>query len=124
MVAVQKRASGKGSSAAPKQVFRHEGHDTIALEGELLAGEPLLVEVFGAACARGRAPAAERGGASATEPALSLGAARARCAQDLAALDPALRSIAPRETDAFPVEKSAALADLHRRVDREGRAVL
>ena len=108
MVAVQKRASGKGSSAAPKQVFRHEGRDTIALEGEALPGEPLLREVFGPS----------------VSVDLSTAAARARCAGDLAALPASARALDPREGDAFPVEKSAALRALHAQVDRDGRAIL
>lgn len=108
MVAVQKRASGKGSSAAPKQVFRHHGHDTVALATERLPGEPLLQEVFGGAVTLDLSPAA----------------ARARCAEDLAALDEARRSIEPRATDDFPVSKSPALSALHDRVDCEGRATL
>lgn len=102
MVAVQKRASGKGSSAAPKQVYRHQGRDTVALAGEVLEGEPLLVDVG----------------------TVDVSAARARCAADLAALDDGLRSIEPRLKDAFPVQKSPALEALHERVDREGRATL
>lgn len=108
MVAVQKRSSGKGSSAAPKQVFRHQGHDTVALATERLPGEPLLQEVFGDAVGIDLSPAA----------------ARARCAQDLAALDGSRRSIEPRTHEDFPVGKSPALSALHDRVDREGRATL
>jgi len=108
LVAVQKRASGKGSSAAPKQIFRHQGRDTVALSTERLEGEPLLQEVFGDSVAVD----------------LSSAAARARCAADLAALDDRLRSIEPRTDEPFPVTKSPKLQALHDRVDREGRAAL
>lgn len=108
MVAVQKRSSGKGSSAAAKQVYRHAGHDTVALASERLEGEPLLVPVFG----------------DDVTIDLSPRAARVRCAEDLAGLEASLRSIAPREGDGFPVSKSPALQALHEKVDREGRAVL
>ncbi|MBI2388166.1 MAG: nicotinate phosphoribosyltransferase [Deltaproteobacteria bacterium] len=114
LVAVQKRSSGKGSSAGPKQVFRSglddAGlEDVVGVDGEPLPGEPVLQEVFG-----------PRVGVD-----LSAAAARARCAADLALLPARLRSIDPRGGDEdFPVRKSAALTALHDTVDREGRAVL
>ena len=105
MVAVQKRAGGKGSSAAPKQVFRHQGVDVIAMEGESHPGEALLQPI--------------------DEMDLSLTAARARLVADLADTPPRLRSIEPRRDDeGFPVRRSDALEALHARVDREGRVVL
>jgi nicotinate phosphoribosyltransferase len=103
MVAVQKRT--KGSSAAPKQVFRKNGRDLIAVDGESHEGEPLLQDV--------------------AKMDLSLTASRARLAADLAAAPPRLRSVEPRRDDeGFPVDRSAALTALHERVDREGRVVL
>lgn len=109
MIAVQKRASGKGSSAGPKQIFREGLDDVVGLAGERLPGEPVLQEVFGPN----------------VRLDLSSAAARARCAADLALLPARLRSIDPRGGDEdFPVRKSAALSALHDTVDREGRAVL
>jgi nicotinate phosphoribosyltransferase len=105
MVAVQKRAGGKGSSAAPKQVFRHEGRDVIALDGEHHPGERLLQPL--------------------DEIDPSLTAARARLKADLEALPDRLRAIDPRRDDeGFPVTRSEALSALHARVDAEGRAVI
>lgn len=112
LVAVQKRAAGKGSSAAPKQVFRTPGtlDDVIALDGEAIAGEPLLVPVLD----EGR-----------TLVDVSAHAARERLANDLARAPERLRSIAPRRDDeGYPVERSRALTALHERVDREGRVRL
>lgn len=103
MVAVQKRASAKGSSAAPKQVFRNDGRDVIALEGESLPGEPLLQPLTGD----------------------SLDVARARLVKDLATLPDRARSVEPRRDDeGFPVQRSDALNALHARVDHDGRAIL
>ncbi len=111
MVAVQKRASGKGSSAGAKQVFRRAGtlDDVVGVDGEALEGEPLLVPVFDGARAVGE---------------LDARAARARFLEDRAIADRALLSIDPREGDRFPVRKSDALVTLQERVDREGRAIL
>jgi len=107
MIAVQKRAAGKGSTAASKQVFRRAGtlDDVVALEGEALVGEPLL------------------------EPTetmdLSLAAARARLVSDLERAPALLKSIEPRrDGEGFPVTRSDALGALLERVDREGRVVL
>lgn len=105
MVAVQKRASAKGSSAAPKQVFRTDAGDVLALEGEPLEGEPLLqpLELIDG----------------------SLAAARARLVADLSRAPESLRAVTPRRDDeGFPLTRSPALEALHARVDREGRAVL
>ncbi|MGZ3424612.1 MAG: nicotinate phosphoribosyltransferase, partial [Polyangiales bacterium] len=110
MVAVQKRSSAKGSSAAPKQVFRTGMTDVVGIEGEKLEGEPLLVPYFdGKPCFDASAKLA-----------------RDRFQKDLAFIEgDRLASIAARRDDeGFPVKKSAALAALHERVDREGRAAL
>lgn len=105
LVAVQKRAGAKGSSAAPKQVFRTDGRDVIAVEGESHPGEALLQPIG--------------------EMDLSLEAARARLVKDLAEAPAQTTSIAPRhEGEGFPVRRSAALDALHARVDREGRVTL
>lgn len=111
MIAVQKRASGKGSSAGIKQVYRTRGaiDDVIGLEGEAL-GEPLLVPLY------------EDGQVL---DDCNLHDARTRLANDLAIASERLASVRPRTDDeGFPVRKSPALAALHDRVDREGRAVL
>ncbi len=110
MVAVQKRSSSKGSSAAPKQVFRRAGaiDDVVALDGERMAGEPLLVPIF-------------ENGRAVIDPSAKL--ARDRLQVDLALASDTLKSITPRnEDERFPVRKSEALQALHDRVDREGRA--
>jgi nicotinate phosphoribosyltransferase len=115
-VAVQKRAPGKGSHAAPKQVFRTPGtlHDVVGLAGETLPGEPLLVPVL-----------ADGEMLGPTDPAAIVRLARARLADDLALADARLRSIAPRdESDGFPVVASPALVAAQRRVESEGRAVV
>jgi nicotinate phosphoribosyltransferase len=114
MVAVQKRAGGKGSTAAPKQVYRRAGaiDHLIDLDGEppAGAGEPLLVTVFEAG-----SPVGEHG----------LAAARQRLLDDLALAPAALRSIAPRRDDeGFPSRRSERLWALHKRVEVEGRVVL
>lgn len=105
MVAVQKRSVGKGSSAAAKQVFRHEGRDILALENEDHPGERLLQPL--------------------DEIDSSLAAARARLQADLAAVPERMRAIKSRRDDeGFPMSRSASLQALHERVDREGRVVL
>lgn len=112
MVAVQKRAGGKGSTAAPKQVYRSREafEHLITIEGEPCEGEPLLTTVF-----EDGKPVGD----------LSLGAARKRLLDDLAIAPSSLLSIAPRaETEGFPSRRSERLWALHDRVEREGRVVL
>jgi nicotinate phosphoribosyltransferase len=112
MMAVEKRAGGKGSTAGPKQVFRRPGslEDLIVVDGEKAEGEPLLETVF----AGGR-PVGDT----------SLAAARARLRADLAVAPAAMRSLAPRaEDEGFPSRRSEALWALHQQVEREGHALL
>ena len=112
LAAVQKRAPGKGSSAAPKQVFRTPDalDDVIGIDGEALAGEPLLVRVFDGARVLGDHSAE---------------AARHRLKGDLARAPASLRSITPRlEGEGFPAHRSEALKSLHLEVERTGRVLL
>ena len=112
LMAVEKRASGKGSTAGPKQVLRRAGalDDVLVLEGESGEGEPLLVPVF------------EKGVPVGDH---SLDAARARLKSDLALAGPAMRSLAPRdESEGFPSRRSERLWQLHQEVDQKGHARL
>jgi nicotinate phosphoribosyltransferase len=112
MVAVQKRAPGKGSSAAPKQVFRAKGEirDVVGLASEVLDGEPLLE------------PIVESGRVVAD---VSATAARARLQRDLERAGATLRSIARREEhEGFPCAPGPALVAMHAEVEREGRVRL
>jgi nicotinate phosphoribosyltransferase len=113
MVAVQKRSPGKGSSAAPKQVFRATTGplcDVIAVASEELAGEPLVVPIFD-----GRHVVAD----------VSAKAGRDRLVADLARADETLLSIEPRTpSEAFPSSYSPLLESIHHRVESEGRVVL
>lgn len=116
LVAVQKRAPGKGSHAAPKQVFRRPGslEDVVGLAGEDGPGAPLLVPVLD----QGRALAGET-------PQEALAAARQRFVDDRAHAAPDLLSLAPRGDDeGFPVSTSKALRAAQLRVETEGRAVV
>lgn len=113
-MAVQKRATEKGSSAGPKQVWRASGRleDRIALVGEPARPdeEALLVTVFD-----GEKPVGDRGAP----------AARTRLVRDLESAPPALRAIADRaENEGYPVERSDALRAMQAVVAREGRARL
>lgn len=112
MRAVEKRASGKGSAAGPKQVFRRPGslEDTVALRGEAVEGEALLVPVF-----EGGQPVGD----------LSLEAARRRLRDDLARAEPRLRSLDPRaEDEGFPSRRTERLWQLHQQIERDGNAPL
>lgn len=113
LVAVQKRAGGKGSSAAPKQVFRSEDGplvDVVGRADESLPGAPLLELVFD-----GKAPVGDQTAA----------AARVRFLADRARLGPLLRSLAPRaEGEGFPVTVSPALAAVQAACARDGRVAL
>lgn len=116
LVAVQKRAPGKGSHAAPKQVFRRAGtlEDIVGLAGEEAAGAPLLVPVLD----QGRRLVAET-------PQAALAAARGRFVEDRALATPGLLSLAPRTDDeGFPVSVSEALRSVQARVETDGRAVV
>lgn len=110
--AVEKRASGKGSTAGPKQVFRKPGtlEGTVALRGEEIEGTPLLEPVFDGGKAVGD---------------LSLSAARRRLQEDLACAASSLRSLEPRgEDEGFPSRRTERLWQLHQQVEREGNAPL
>lgn len=112
MMAVEKRASGKGSTAGPKQVYRRAGEldDTITLRGEQAEGEPMLVPVFD----RG-APVGDH----------SLTHARQRFLDDLGRVPAALRELAPRGDDeGFPSRRTERLWQLHQQVERDGHAAL
>lgn len=116
LVAVQKRAPGKGSHAAPKQVFRRAGtiEDVVGLAAEDGPGAPLLVPVLD-------------GGTlvQQTTPPEALAAARQRFLDDRAAAAPALLSLALRRDDeGFPVATSEALREAQARVESDGRAVV
>ncbi len=109
LVAVQKRAPGKGSSAGPKQVHRRGFDDVLGLATEPLDGEPLLVEVLGP-------------GASYDA---SVDAARARARAELASLPESLASLAPRRDDeGYPVSVSPALRRLQDAVARDGKVTI
>lgn len=112
MMAVEKRASGKGSTAGPKQVMRQPDSldDTLILRGEQVEGEPLLVPVFD-----GGAPVGDH----------SLAAARRRLADDLSRATAPLRSLEPRgEDEGYPSRRTERLWQLHQQVEREGHALL
>jgi nicotinate phosphoribosyltransferase len=76
-----KLAEGKITLPGRKQVWRRDGGDVVGLESEVVAGRPLLVPVMA-------------GGRRLPAGAESLGDVRARCRAALAALPPALRSLA------------------------------
>lgn len=112
MRAVEKRASGKGSTAGPKQVFRTPGslEGVVALRGEEIEGVPLLEPVFD-------------GGKTVGD--LSLETARRRLQKDLACAIPPLRSLASRgEEEGFPSRRTERLWQLHQQVEQEGNAPL
>jgi nicotinate phosphoribosyltransferase len=107
LVAVQKKSPGKGSSAAPKQVFRRPGtlEDVVGLDAEGELGEPVLVPMG--------------------DDAGDLAAARARLAADLALAPPSLLSLAPRaEHERHPVTISEKLIAVQTRAATHGRAEL
>jgi nicotinate phosphoribosyltransferase len=107
-LARRKRSSGKATWPGRKQVWRRydpEGRmagDTLALETEHPAGEPLLVPVM-------------RAGRRIVPPP-SLAEIRARAAGDLARLPEALRLLEPKAT--YQVDISGALVKLAADVDR------
>jgi nicotinate phosphoribosyltransferase len=112
MVAVQKKATAKGSSAAPKQVIRRPGslQDLLVVDGEDVEGEALLVPVM------------EKG---APVGDFSLEAARRRHLDDLGRASEELRSFAPRqEHERHPLTVSERLASIWARVAEEGLSKL
>lgn len=112
LVAVQKRASKKGSSAAPKQVWRRDDafEDVVMLDGEAGVGKPLLELVLDDLVVLGD---------------LGLGAARARLVADRGRLPPELSSLVPRtDGEHAPVTVSPRLGEVMEHVARNGRAVL
>lgn len=116
LVAVQKRAPGKGSHAAPKQVFRKPGtlEDVVCLDGEDLPGEALLATALDGGVLRGEA-----------EGFGALSAARARLSADLAVASATLRSLSARQPDeGFPVTSSTRLLAVQASVAERGRAVV
>lgn len=125
MTAVQKRAGGKGSHAAPKQAFRLTGTLTdvvgLATEAPPAGTTPLLELVLddGEPVGAGAIP----GGSKA-----ELTAARARLVADreaASASSPSLLSLALRGDDeGFPVTSSARLQSTQREVEEHGRAVV
>ncbi|HSH43326.1 MAG TPA: nicotinate phosphoribosyltransferase [Arenicellales bacterium] len=110
-----KLSTGKVSLPGRKQIFRHtdgERHagDTLAVYGEDLDGEPLLVPVM----REGRRTAAGR---------WTLEEARQRCARELDALPDALHAMEalPGEK-AYPVSISRELAESRRRLSGDLKA--
>ena len=100
-----KLSTGKVTLPGRKQVFRELDRgllrrDVLALAGEELPGEPLLVEVM----AQGRRLA----------PAESVTVARDRCRDELARLPPPLRELSPATP--HPVDLSRGLRDLTARL--------
>jgi nicotinate phosphoribosyltransferase len=112
MVAVQKKAGQKGSSAAPKQVFRKPGtlHDVVGYVGETLPGTPLLECVF----EHGRMLGDHR-----------TSSARTRLEEDRKLASQKLRQIALRtENEGYPSQSSKELQRIQELVGKEGRMVL
>ncbi len=107
-LARRKRSSGKATWPGRKQVWRRYGADgrmsgdVMSIEGDAQAGEPLLEPVM-------------RGGRR-IAPRPTLADSRARAARGLARLPEALRRLEPGTT--YPVEVTAALAELAAAVDR------
>jgi nicotinate phosphoribosyltransferase len=103
----RKRSEGKATWPGRKQVYRRTAEDgsylgdTLALDGERYAGQPLLEAVM----REGRRIAA----------APELAAIRERVAQQLARLPPALRSLEPAPP--YPVEVSGGLRRLALEID-------
>ena len=107
----RKKSEGKATWPGRKQVWRRVDAagrmtgDTIALEGEAVDGEPLLVPVM-------------RDG-QLIAPLPTLDRSRERAAANLAAMPDSLREL--REGAPYPVEISAGLQDLAESMDAEGR---
>lgn len=103
-----KSSTGKATLPGPKQVFRHwdDGRmtgDTIATDGEALAGEPLLRPVM-------------RGGER-LDPAEDLGSIRARVSGQLEGLPPAVLQLdAEAHSARYPVGVSGHLQGLRDRL--------
>jgi nicotinate phosphoribosyltransferase len=104
----RKRSVGKATWPGAKQVYRERGADGLDLrdhiveEAEQAAGEPLLMEFLRAGRRIGLHP--------------SLADARARCRQQLAALPPALRELAPG-APSYPVGISPVLRAMAAQAD-------
>ncbi len=107
-IARRKRSEGKATWPGRKQVFRRFGSDgrmaddEIAVEGEAVAGEPLITCVM-------------RGGKR-IDTSDPLPAARARCREQLERLPDALRALQP--APAHPVQVSPGVRALADEVDR------
>jgi nicotinate phosphoribosyltransferase len=122
LTAVQKRAGGKGSHAAPKQVFRAEGTltDVVGLVTEQPPSGcvPLLELVLDDRVRIDPPPTA----------LAELTAARARLVADRAAASQTsspLLSLAPRaDSEGFPVTPTKALQETQATVESDGRAVV
>jgi nicotinate phosphoribosyltransferase len=109
-----KLSEGKATLPGRKQIWRAEGHDVLALEGEQVPGaRPVLAQVLRA----GRAPAS----AARLD---DLTAARERCQAALGALPPAARRLQDRAEGevVWPVKLSAGLSALRDRLTAQRRA--
>lgn len=110
----RKRSTGKATWPGRKQVFRSYAPqgtlagDTLALESERVAGEPLLHPVMREGRVLRR---------------VQLASARAHAADQLSRLPPRLRDLEPCDPP-YPVEISAALQALAAQVDRRTGAPL
>jgi nicotinate phosphoribosyltransferase len=105
-----KLSPGKATLPGRKQVWRTDGGDVVALDGEHVpGGRPLLEPVL-----TGGSWVAAGG----QDAVADLDAARARCAAALAALPAAARRLEPREPDeaVWPVSISAGLSELRDRL--------
>jgi nicotinate phosphoribosyltransferase len=104
----RKRSPGKSTWPGAKQVFRERGetiHDRVALVGEEVRGEPLLVQVM----RDGRLSA----------PLPSLTGIREHCARELQGLPPPLRELGDASSPS-PVQISDALRALAASADATG----
>jgi nicotinate phosphoribosyltransferase len=106
--ACRKRSEGKATWPGRKQVFRQYAagkmvRDIIALDGDSEPGEPLMIPVM-------------KNGQR-LQPPLELPTLQQRTASQIATLPPALRKLEP--ADKFPVEISASLRELAKKVDAE-----
>jgi nicotinate phosphoribosyltransferase len=97
-----KLATGKVTLPGRKQVWRRADHDLVGLHDEGCEGRPLLRRVMAGGRAAGRLD--------------SLADVRGRCTAALAGLPPAVRSLAPAEGPAWPVETSPGLRALSDRM--------
>ena len=100
---IMKTSTGKKMYPGKKQVFRQEGKDTVALEGENHSGKPLLK------------PLIKEGRLVRELPTLK--EAREYCIENLKNLPPELKDIHKRVN--YPVEVSPKLLELYRKVREE-----